>query len=66
MIEEAKQENQDLSREQILRNSFTGYIEDVKAKIKRAEDMKVRKMVIAVRGGPSIKDPMKLFHDKIM
>jgi alkanesulfonate monooxygenase SsuD/methylene tetrahydromethanopterin reductase-like flavin-dependent oxidoreductase (luciferase family) len=66
MIEEAKQENQDLSREQILRNSFTGYTEDVKAKIKRAEDMKVRKMVIIVRGSPSVKDPLKLFHDEIM
>ena len=66
MIEWAKQENQELSREQILRNSFTGYIEDVKAKIKQAEDLGVRKMVISVRGSPSVKNPMKLFHDELM
>jgi alkanesulfonate monooxygenase SsuD/methylene tetrahydromethanopterin reductase-like flavin-dependent oxidoreductase (luciferase family) len=66
MIEWAKQENQELNREQILRNSFTGYVEDVKAKIKHAEDLGVRKMVIDIHGGRSVKDPMKLFHDKLM
>jgi alkanesulfonate monooxygenase SsuD/methylene tetrahydromethanopterin reductase-like flavin-dependent oxidoreductase (luciferase family) len=66
MIEWAKQEKEKLSREQILRNSFTGYVEDVKAKIKHAEDLGVRKMVIDVRGGPSVRDPIKLFHDKLM
>jgi alkanesulfonate monooxygenase SsuD/methylene tetrahydromethanopterin reductase-like flavin-dependent oxidoreductase (luciferase family) len=66
MIERAKQENEELSREQILRNSFTGYVEDIKAKIKHAENLGVRKMVIVVRGSPSVKNPMKLFHDKLM
>ena len=66
MIERAKQQNEKLSREQILRDSFTGYVEDVKAKIKRAEDIGIRKMVIGIRGGPSVKEPMKLFHDKLM
>jgi alkanesulfonate monooxygenase SsuD/methylene tetrahydromethanopterin reductase-like flavin-dependent oxidoreductase (luciferase family) len=66
MIERAKQENQELSREQILKNSFTGYVEDVKAKIRHAEDLGVRKMVIGVRGSPSVKDPLKLFHDEFM
>jgi len=65
MIEWAKQENEELSREQILRNSFTGYVEDVKAKIKHAEDLGVRKMVLDIHGGPSIRDPMKLLHDKL-
>jgi alkanesulfonate monooxygenase SsuD/methylene tetrahydromethanopterin reductase-like flavin-dependent oxidoreductase (luciferase family) len=66
MIERAKQENEELSREQILRNSFTGCVEDVKAKIKHAEDLGVRKMVIDIHGGPAVKNPMKLFHDKLM
>ncbi|HVP15807.1 MAG TPA: LLM class flavin-dependent oxidoreductase [candidate division Zixibacteria bacterium] len=66
MIERAKQEKMELSREQILRNSFIGYIEDIKAKIKRAEDLGVRKMVVVIRGSPSVKDPMKLFHDELM
>ncbi|MGD0028088.1 MAG: LLM class flavin-dependent oxidoreductase [Candidatus Bathyarchaeia archaeon] len=66
IIERAKQENEELSREQILRNSFIGYVEDVKAKIRRAEDLGVRKMVIVVHGSPSVKDPMKLFHDELM
>jgi alkanesulfonate monooxygenase SsuD/methylene tetrahydromethanopterin reductase-like flavin-dependent oxidoreductase (luciferase family) len=66
MIERAKQENQVLNREQILRDSFTGYVEDVRAKVKHAEDLGVKKMVIVVRGGRSVKDPMKLFHDELM
>jgi hypothetical protein len=63
MIGQAKQYNQELDREHILKNSFTGYAEDVKAKIKCAEDAGVKKMVIVVRGGRSIKEPMKLFHE---
>lgn len=66
MIARAKQENEKLSREQILRNSFIGYVEDIKNKIKRVEDLGVRKMVIVVRGSLSIKDPLKLFHDELM
>ena len=46
--------------------SIIGYIDSIKRKIKQAEEFGVRKMVIIVRGGPSIKDPMKLFHDEIM
>jgi hypothetical protein len=44
----------------------SGYVEDVKAKIKRAEDLGVRKMVVVIRASPSVKDPMKLFHDELM
>jgi alkanesulfonate monooxygenase SsuD/methylene tetrahydromethanopterin reductase-like flavin-dependent oxidoreductase (luciferase family) len=66
MIGRAKQYNQELDREQILKNSFTGYAEDVRAKIKCAEDAGVKKMVIVVAGGRSIKEPVKLFHDKLM
>lgn len=66
LIERAKQSNEPTTEEQILKNTFTGYVEDVKAKIKRAEDLGVRKMVINVRGSPAVTDPMKLFHDKCM
>jgi alkanesulfonate monooxygenase SsuD/methylene tetrahydromethanopterin reductase-like flavin-dependent oxidoreductase (luciferase family) len=66
MIEQAKQENEEVNREEVLRNSFIGYVEDIRAKIKSAEDLGVRKMVIAVRGTSSVKDPMKLFHDELM
>jgi alkanesulfonate monooxygenase SsuD/methylene tetrahydromethanopterin reductase-like flavin-dependent oxidoreductase (luciferase family) len=71
-IEQAKRSRaagffvKELGREQILRNSFIGYVEDIKAKIRRAEDLGVRKMVIFVFGSPSVKDPLKLFHDKLM
>jgi alkanesulfonate monooxygenase SsuD/methylene tetrahydromethanopterin reductase-like flavin-dependent oxidoreductase (luciferase family) len=64
--EHAKQENEERARDQALRNRFIGYVEDIRAKIKRAEDMGVGKMVVDIHGGPSIKDPMKLFHDKLM
>jgi alkanesulfonate monooxygenase SsuD/methylene tetrahydromethanopterin reductase-like flavin-dependent oxidoreductase (luciferase family) len=66
MIEQAKQENEKLTKEQILENDFVGYVEDVRAKIKSAEDLGVKRMVITVRGSASIKDPLKLFHDEIM
>jgi hypothetical protein len=50
-----------------LKNLFVGYVEDVKEKIKQAEELGVEKMVIAeIRGDSSIEDPVKLFHDKIM
>ena len=66
VYEHAKQENKERTREQVLRNRFIGYVEDIRAKIKHVEDMGVRKMVVDIHGGPSIKDPMKLFHDKLM
>lgn len=66
MIERAKQENEEITREEILRNNFIGYVEDVRAKIKSAEDLGVRKMIITIRGSSSVKDPMKLFQDELM
>lgn len=66
MIEHAKQQNSKLTREHVLKDSFIGYVDDIKEKIKQIEELGVKKMVISVRGGPSIEDPMKLFHDKIM
>lgn len=66
MIERAKQENEEITREEILRNNFVGYAEDVRAKIKSAEDLGVRKMIITIRGSSSVKDPMKLFQHELM
>ncbi len=66
MVEQARQQNQPLTKEQVLKDSFIGYVEDVKEKIMQVEELGVKRMVIAVRGSPSIEDPLKLFHDKIM
>jgi alkanesulfonate monooxygenase SsuD/methylene tetrahydromethanopterin reductase-like flavin-dependent oxidoreductase (luciferase family) len=66
MIRRAKEENEELTRKEILSESFVGYIDEVKQKIKRIEELGVKKMVVIVRGSPSIQDPLKLFHDKIM
>ncbi len=66
MIEQAASEHKPPTREEILENSFIGYVEDVKNKIEQAEEFGIDKMVIAVRGGSSVKDPVKLFHEKIM
>lgn len=62
----ANQESEEPTREGVLRNRFIGYVEDVKAKIEHAEDLGVDKMVVDIHGGPSVKDPVKLFHDKLM
>lgn len=66
MIDHAKREKKKLTREEVLENSFIGYVEDVKEKIEKAEDIGINKMVIAVRGGSSIKDPLKFFYQEIM
>lgn len=67
LIQKYKQQNIKLTKEQILENLFIGYVDDVKEKIKQAEELGVEKMVIEnIRGDPSIEDPVKLFHDKIM
>jgi len=66
MIQNAKQRNQELTREEILNESFIGSVDEVREKIKKADELGVRKMVITIRGGPSIQDPLKLFHDRIM
>jgi len=67
LIQKYKQQNLKLTKEQILETFFIGYINDVKEKIKQAEELGVQKMVIEnIRRDPSIEDPMKLFHDKIM
>lgn len=66
MIQNAKQRNQELTREEILNESFIGFVDEVREKIKRAEELGVKKMVVTVRGGPSVQYPLELFHDKIM
>lgn len=66
IVESVRAKGQKLTREQLLSNSFIGYVDDVKNKIQQIEEFGVKKMVIVVRGGPSIKDPLKLFHDKVM
>jgi alkanesulfonate monooxygenase SsuD/methylene tetrahydromethanopterin reductase-like flavin-dependent oxidoreductase (luciferase family) len=54
------------SKEDILRNSFIGFTEDLKNQIAKVEEMGIQKMVIAIRKSESIKNPMKLFADKVM
>jgi len=66
MIQRSKQQNQKLTKKEILKHSFIGFVDDVKEKIKKIEELGVRKMVIVVRGDPSIEDPLKLFHKKVM
>jgi len=66
MIDSTKQQNHKFTKEEILNESFIGFVDDIKEKIKKVEEFDVKKMVIVVRGDSSIKDPLKLFHDKIM
>lgn len=66
IVESASGRGQKLTREQLLRDSFIGYVDDVKNTIQQIEELGVKKMVIDVRGGPSIKYPLRLFHDEVM
>jgi alkanesulfonate monooxygenase SsuD/methylene tetrahydromethanopterin reductase-like flavin-dependent oxidoreductase (luciferase family) len=66
MIQSAKRENEELTRDKILSENFVGFADSIKEKIATAEELGVKKMVVIIRAGPSIRDPLKLFHDKIM
>lgn len=65
-IIKAAPEDKKPSKEDILRNSFIGFTEDLKNQIAKVEEIGIQKMVIAIRKSDSIEDPMKLFADKIM
>jgi len=67
LIQSYEKQNIKLTKEQILKNLFIGYTEDIKQKITQAEELGVGKIVISeIRGGSSIDDPLRLFRDKIM
>ncbi len=63
-IESSKKEEKP-TKEEVLKNSFIGFQEDIKEKIATVEDMGIGKMVIIMRES-DVKDPLKLFHDKVM
>jgi alkanesulfonate monooxygenase SsuD/methylene tetrahydromethanopterin reductase-like flavin-dependent oxidoreductase (luciferase family) len=67
MIQSYKKQSIKLNKEQVLKNFFIGYAEDVKEKVRQAEELGVKKIVISeIRGDSSIEDPVRLFRDKIM
>ncbi|MHA1259068.1 MAG: LLM class flavin-dependent oxidoreductase [Candidatus Heimdallarchaeaceae archaeon] len=65
IVEKSPKEKK-LTQEEVLRNQFIGFPEDIKNKIKQVEEIGINKMVIAVRKSKTIEDPLKLFCDKIM
>ncbi|MBY9002013.1 MAG: LLM class flavin-dependent oxidoreductase, partial [Candidatus Heimdallarchaeota archaeon] len=52
-------------KEEVLRNSFIGFPENIKNQIAKVQEFGVDKMVIAIRKSESINDPMTLFAEKI-
>lgn len=65
IIEKAKEDAKP-TREEVLKNQFIGFPEDIKKKIKEYEDLSINKMVIAIRKSNTIEDPLKLFYDEVM
>ncbi|MCE7741754.1 MAG: LLM class flavin-dependent oxidoreductase [Candidatus Heimdallarchaeota archaeon] len=65
-IIERAPEDKKPTKEDILRNQFIGFPEDIKEKMDTLENVGIDKMVIAVRKSETIDDPLKLFVDKIM
>ncbi|UJG44233.1 MAG: LLM class flavin-dependent oxidoreductase [Candidatus Heimdallarchaeum endolithica] len=49
------------SKEEILDNQFIGFLDDIKVKIEKVEEMGIRKMVIVVRKSEGITDPLGEF-----
>jgi len=67
MIQSYKKQSIKLTKEQVLKNFFIGYAEDIKERIRQAEELGVEKLVISeIRGDSSMEDPVELFRDKIM
>ena len=65
-IMERYKEGEKPSKEDVIRNQMIGFPEDIKEKISLLEDMGIDKLVIAIRQSDTIKDPLKLFKEKIM
>jgi len=49
------------SKEEILNNQFIGFLDDIKDKIQKVEEMGIKKMVIVVRKSEGITDPLGEF-----
>ena len=54
------------TKEDILKNQLIGFPEDIKEKISQINDFGIEKLVFTVRKMEITKDPLKLFHDKVM
>jgi alkanesulfonate monooxygenase SsuD/methylene tetrahydromethanopterin reductase-like flavin-dependent oxidoreductase (luciferase family) len=65
IIDRAKEDSKP-TPEEVLQNQFIGFPEDIKEKLKTYEELGISKFVIAIRKSETIKDPMKLFYDKVM
>ncbi|UJG42185.1 MAG: LLM class flavin-dependent oxidoreductase [Candidatus Heimdallarchaeum aukensis] len=46
------------TKEEILNNQFIGFLDDIKDKIQKVEEMGIKKMVIVVRKSEGITDPL--------
>lgn len=65
IIERYKEEEKP-TKEDVLRNQFIGFPEDIKEKIAQVNDLGIERMVFIVRKSETIEDPLKLFHEKVM
>ncbi|MHA1954661.1 MAG: LLM class flavin-dependent oxidoreductase [Candidatus Heimdallarchaeaceae archaeon] len=54
------------TKEEVLRNHFIGYPEDIKEKIAQVSEVGIQRMVFTVRKSETIEDPLKLFREKVM
>ena len=65
-IIERYKEGEKPTKEEVLRNQFIGFPEDIKEKIDDIEDKGIDRLVLVVRKSETIEDPLKLFYDKVM
>jgi alkanesulfonate monooxygenase SsuD/methylene tetrahydromethanopterin reductase-like flavin-dependent oxidoreductase (luciferase family) len=65
IIERYKEEERP-TKEEVLRNQFIGFPEDIKEKINQVKEIGIERLVFTVRKSEVIEDSLKLFHDKIM
>ena len=64
ILKQAKDEK--LTKEKILENRFIGTADEIRRRMQTLERIGVKKMVTDIWGSPSIKDPLKLFHDEMV
>ena len=61
-----RNKDEDLKKEKILENRLIGTTDEIRRRMRTLEQMGIKKLVTHVGGSPSIKDPLKLFYEKIM
>ena len=61
-----REKDQKLTKEKVLENRFIGTADEIKERMRKLEQIGIKKLVTHVGGSPQIKDSLKLFNEEIL